>query len=66
MIRAFIEAHFDKLLLTLIIFVGIGVGMIAQRPETIAWARDFVSGMGGALISLIVRANPSAEKKEVK
>ena len=55
--KAFIEDHFDKLMLALIVFYLIHVVMYLswrQSPtEVVSWARELTSGFAGGLLGLI-------------
>lgn len=55
--KHFIEAHFDKILLALmvlyLIHVVIFLSVYVQSPETISWARELTSGFAGGLLGLI-------------
>lgn len=55
--RAFIEHHFDKLLLTgvllYMIHIVVFMSLYQFAAENVSWARELTAGIGGALLGLI-------------
>lgn len=68
----FIQDHFDKLLLSGFVVLGVLVvvvlTMYGRAPETVSWLRELTSGFAGGLLGLItgIAVGRKMEKTETK